>query len=63
MFGDAAYQLGKVVGSLLVDLGVLVLLVVAIAGVIWWNKLQAAKKPPGPKNPSEPPGGSAGASN
>jgi hypothetical protein len=40
------YELGKVVGGLIVNVGMLVLVIVAVVGVIWWNKRCAAKKPP-----------------
>ena len=43
---NSDYELGKVVGGLIVNVGLVVLVVVAVFAVIWWNKRQAAKKPP-----------------
>jgi len=34
------------IGGLIADLGILALIVLAVVGVIWWNKKQAAMKPP-----------------
>ena len=47
MDGNADHELGRIIGRLIVDLGMVVIIfVAAIVAVLWWNKRYAAKKPP-----------------